>query len=776
MRKFCFLFIVIFFLSFSIQGEQRENITINRVLFDNQNDKTVFVFKTSSFIPLPPIYNDPSDILLVKMELNQASIKDIPKEYNVNSSIVKKLVLQEREKGVLANFFLAKPVPYRVYSERDGLLVNFYNPESVPSAKEKNLSPQVPQEENVSKPREEKVVPEVQVRDLKINSFEGGIEVLVIGENLNKFEDFTLQNPNRIVVDLIDAKNLCMKGVFPVKGSEIVKSVRVAQNKTSPYVTRVVIDVTGKIPEYNVKSVADGVLVTVFSQKPVASEEKGREETPGKEEKVHPSEPAKIAPVEKKEEKVETPKAPPSPKVEQEKPREEPRVEKAKEKKPEEKPKEEPKAPAQELFQPKVITEEGKVYKGEKFTFRFKDADIRDFLKFIATVAEINIIIDPGVTGRVTCELVQIPWDQALDLILKTNGLGSVMEGNVLRVAKIETLTKEQEAARRLKEAQQLAGELKVITRTLSYAKAKSVQPILQKQLSPRGEIIIDERTNTLIISDIPDKVGVIDKLIETLDAAIPQVSIEARIVEINTNYTKNLGIQWGFFAAADAAYGNQTSLRFPNSIVVDGSAIKEGGLINNPLDGYAVNLPAPAFSSGLGISLGNVVDTFRLDLALTALETSGQGKILSAPKISAQNNETAEILQGRQIPVQTVANNTVTTRYVNAALELHVTPQITAEGTIIMTIEIRNDAADFANLVQGIPPIITQSAKTTVLVKDGGTAVIGGIYRIEDTVTTNSVPGLSRIPIIGNLFKGFSKNVLNKELLIFITPRIIKG
>jgi type IV pilus assembly protein PilQ len=769
MKKISLLLIVILFLSFSIQGEQKESASINKVVFDNQNDKTVFIFKTSSFVPLPPIYNDPSDILLVKMELNQINMKDIPREYNVNSSVVKKLVLQQREKGVLANFFLAKPVPYRVYSEREELFVNFYNPESVPSAKSTSSSPQAVSEKTTSPAKEEKPLITTQVRDLKVNQFEGGLEILVIGENLNKFEDFILENPNRIVVDLVDAKNLCMKGVFPVKGVTVVKSVRVAQNRTSPYVTRVVIDVTGKIPEYNVKSVADGILVTVFSSKPPAP--KVSAEVPKKEEKITPPE-TKITPVEKKEEKVEVPKSPEPSKIEQEKPKEE----KIKEQKPEEKPKEEPKKPAQELFQPKVITEEGKVYRGQKFSFRFKDADIRDFLKFVATVANINIIIDPGVTGRVTCELTSIPWDQALELILKTNGLGSVMEGNVLRIAKIETLTREQEAARRLKEAQQLAGELKVITRTLSYAKAKAVQPILQKQLSQRGEIIIDERTNTLIISDIPDKVGVIDKLIETLDAAIPQVSIEARIVEINTNYTKNLGIQWGFFAAADSAYGNQTSLRFPNSIMVDGSAIKEGGLQNNPLDGYAVNLPAPAFSSGLGISLGNVVDTFRLDIALTALETSGQGKILSAPKISAQNNETAEILQGRQIPVQTVANNTVTTRYVNAALELHVTPQITAEGTIIMTIEIRNDAADFANLVQGIPPIITQSAKTTVLVKDGGTAVIGGIYRIEDTITTNSVPGLSKIPVIGNLFKGFSKNVLNKELLIFITPKIIKG
>ncbi len=761
MRKNLFFLTAILMLTFISLAQQKENVSINKVTFDNRGDKTVFVFKTSSFIPLPPIYNDPSDLLLVKMELHQASLKDIPREYHVNSAVVKKLVLQEKEKGILANFFLIKPVPYKVSTEKDGVLVDFYNPENVPATKLPS-SPQVPAEKPSSSVKEEKKLEISQVKDLKVNPFEKGVEILVIGENLNKFEDFTLENPNRIVVDLIEAKNLCARGLLPVRSSDVLKSVRVAQNRTSPYVTRVVMDVVGKIPEYNVKRVSEGILITVFSGKVPPAQEKATAEAPKKEDKVEALQPVQVSPpVEKKEEKVEVPKIPP-------------KVEKPKTEKVEEKPKEEPQKPDKDIYQPKVITEESKVYRGDKFTFRFKDADIRDFLRFIATVANINIIIDPGVTGRVTCELIQIPWDQALDLILKTNGLGSVMEGNVLRIAKIETLTREQEAARKLKEAQQLAGELKVITRTLSYAKARAVQPILQKQLSQRGEIIIDERTNTLIISDIPDKVSVIDKLIETLDAPIPQVSIEARIVEINTNYTKNLGIQWGFFAAADAAYGNQTSLKFPNSIILDGAGVREGGL-TNPLDGYAVNLPAPAFSSGLGISLGNIVDTFRLDIALTALETSGQGKILSAPKISAQNNETAEILQGRQIPVQTVANNTVTTRYVNAALELHVTPQITAEGTIIMTIEIRNDAADFANLVQGIPPIITQSAKTTVLVKDGGTAVIGGIYRIEDTVTMNTVPGLSKIPIIGNLFKGMSKNVLNKELLIFITPKIIK-
>jgi type IV pilus assembly protein PilQ len=262
------------------------------------------------------------------------------------------------------------------------------------------------------------------------------------------------------------------------------------------------------------------------------------------------------------------------------------------------------------------------------------------------------------------------------------------------------------------------------------------------------------------------------------LDTPAPQVSIEARIVEASSTFIRNLGIQWGAKGIVDPFYGNQTSLQFPNKILVDGALIPQGEVtkgIAGPLGGYAVNLPAPAFSTAMGFSFANVLDTFRLDLALTALESNGEGRIISSPKVSTQNNQQAEIIQGRQIPVQTVANFTVTTRYINAALELRATPQITAEGTIIMGIEIRNDAADFANLVNGIPPITTQSARTTVMVPDGGTTVIGGIYRTEDSITRDRVPVLWSIPIIGNLFKSFARTKTNRELLIFITPRIIK-
>lgn len=429
-------------------------------------------------------------------------------------------------------------------------------------------------------------------------------------------------------------------------------------------------------------------------------------------------------------------------------------------------------------FEPKVIAAVEEKYTGELITLRFKDADLRDVILYLGEFAGLNVIFDPEVRGTVTCDLRDLPWDQALDLILRNNKLGKVIEGNVLRVAPISTLTREDEEQRKLKESKELAGPLVVKTITLSYSKARDVQSLLMTKKSPRGEIIIDDRTNTLIISDVKENLELLERLIGVLDTPTPQVSIEARIVEATSTFIRNLGIQWGYRAIADPFFGNATSLEFPHKILADGSIIPQGIVtkgIGGPLGGYAVNLPAPAFTTAVGFSLANVLDTFRLDLALSALETSGEGRIISCPKITTQNNQAAEIIQGRQIPVQTVANFTVTTRYVNAALELRATPQITAEGTIIMTIEIQNNAADFANLVNGIPPITTQSARTTVMVPDGGTTVIGGIYRSEDSITRERVPFLHQIPLLGKLFRSFARTKQNRELLIFITPRIIK-
>jgi len=417
-------------------------------------------------------------------------------------------------------------------------------------------------------------------------------------------------------------------------------------------------------------------------------------------------------------------------------------------------------------------------YTGEPISPRFKDAELVAVVQWLAEFAGLNVVFDPQTRGTVTISVDSIPWDQFLDLILMINNQGKILEGNVLRIAPISKLAEEEKSQQSLRDAKEQSGPMQTKIYTLSYAKSKDVVDLLKGKKSGRGEIVTDDRTNTVIVTDVKEKIDLFDTLVATLDTATPQVQIEARIVEATSSFIQNLGIQWGAKGIADPFYGNQTSLQFPNKVLVDGAMIPQGIVtkgIGGPLGGYAVNLPAASFNSAVGLSFANVLDTFRLDVALSALETSGDGKIQSTERITTQNNKEGYVNQGRQIPVQTSANFTVTTQYMNAGLELRVTPQITAEGTIIMTLEIKNDAADFANLVNGIPPITTQSAKTTVTVADGGTTVIGGVYRIEDSITRDRVPFLHQIPILGNLFKSFSKTKTNRELLIFITPRIQK-
>ncbi len=590
---------------------------------------------------------------------------------------------------------------------------------------------------------------------------------------------FALENPLRLVVDLFGTRYEPALTTLPVNKQGITK-VRVAQFKDSDPlpITRVVFDLA-EVKPYAIQSDQNGLIIAFPDSSFSPSPEDLRAPAPGREAK--PQTPA----VAENQPGKTTPAVSPvsSTNLAESKEKANPRAseDKGVEKTP---PPEQQKeatgdsAQAQKKFEPKVIAAVEEKYTGELITLRFKDADLRDVVLYLGEFAGLNVIFDPDVRGTVTCDLRDVPWDQALDLILRNNKLGKTIEGNVLRVAPIGTLTREDEEQRKLKESKELAGPLVVKTITLSYSKAKDVQSLLMTKKSPRGEIIIDDRTNTLIISDVKENLDLLEKLISVLDTPTPQVSIEARIVEATSTFIRNLGIQWGYRAIADPFYGNATSLEFPHKVLADGSIIPQGIVtkgIGGPLGGYAVNLPAPAFTTAVGFSLANVLDTFRLDLALSALETSGEGRIISCPKITTQNNQGAEIIQGRQIPVQTVANFTVTTRYVNAALELRATPQITAEGTIIMTIEIQNNAADFANLVNGIPPITTQSARTTVMVPDGGTTVIGGIYRSEDSITRERVPFLHQIPLLGKLFRSFARTKQNRELLIFITPRIIK-
>jgi len=395
------------------------------------------------------------------------------------------------------------------------------------------------------------------------------------------------------------------------------------------------------------------------------------------------------------------------------------------------------------------------------------------------------------VGGKVTLKLTEVPWDQALDLILKTNGLGYSLEDNVIRIARLSDLQKEEQDRRKLAEEKALAGDLIDYTRRISYAKASTISDVIKKAgaLSARGQINVDDRTNTMIMRDLPAYVQKAKELIAELDRATPQVEIEARIVVTSRNFTRDLGIQWGFNHEQSPRFGNTTSQSFPNAIIINGSGVpatqgihadQNGEASNAGIGaagrGYAVNLPATGFNTGLGISMGNILGNFNLDLALTALERQGRGRLLSTPKVTTQNNKEAEIKQGVQIPIQTVANNTVTVTFKDAVLTLKVTPQITDAGTVILDLSVENNSADFANLVNGVPPINTQSAKTIVLVKDGATAVVGGIYQSNEQTSQQSTPFLGKIPILGYLFRNRFLTSTNNELLLFITPRIVKG
>ncbi len=420
-----------------------------------------------------------------------------------------------------------------------------------------------------------------------------------------------------------------------------------------------------------------------------------------------------------------------------------------------------------------AVPPRGHQYSGNPVSLDFQGADLRAVLRTFAEISGLNMVIDPKVNGTVDVALRDVPWDQALDIILRANGLEYRVDGTIVRIAPREVFTAEDKGRTDAAQAQALAGDLVVLTKTLSYAKAEELRDLLTRSaLSPRGTVQVDPRTNTLIISDLQERLQTANDLIATLDKPQPQVEIEARIVQTNKTYARQLGVQWGFNGKVDPTLGNTTGLAFPNNGSLGGQA---GGGTSAPPAGTVANFAVPGAPSAIGLALGSINGAFNLDAALSALESSGNGRLLSTPKVSTLNNVAAEMTQGVQIPIQTVANNTVTVQFKDAALTLKVTPQITSANTVIMQISVENATPDFSRSVNNIPPINTQRANTTVLVSDGMTTVIGGIYTSTTTNNTDRTPGLGSLPLLKWLFKRDAVSDQNTELLIFITPRIIK-
>jgi len=414
-----------------------------------------------------------------------------------------------------------------------------------------------------------------------------------------------------------------------------------------------------------------------------------------------------------------------------------------------------------------------------------KDVDLRDFFRLIHEISGLNVVVDPNVKGSLTIVLDDVPWDQALDIVLHNNDLDKQLDGNVLRIATKDTVRKEAEENRDLAKAQAEAADIVTTTRVLSYAKASDLATTLKKFLSERGDILADDRSNTMIIRDIPSTFPVIDNLLRQLDRKSQQVEIEARVVAANRSFSREIGTQFGLAFGANTAnnsnvvsgvsgVGTSPVVRnFPAGegppvLVGTGGPSATSGSI--PLN---TNLGAAAPTSGFGYSFSSA--NLALDMIITAAEDRGVGKLLSKPKVITQNNEKATVKQGTKIPVQTVVNNTVSVQFVDAVLELDVTPQITAEGTVYMDVTVENDQIDASiPRVEGIPAIDTQSAETKVTVNDGATVVIGGIIVTQQRTDIQQVPLVGSLPLLGNLFKHTTVSSSSQELLFFLTPRIL--
>jgi type IV pilus assembly protein PilQ len=430
-----------------------------------------------------------------------------------------------------------------------------------------------------------------------------------------------------------------------------------------------------------------------------------------------------------------------------------------------------------------------KRYTGRRIDLDFKGADIHNILRLLADVGQVNVIVADDVRGEVTIKMRDVPWDQALDVVLRSKGLGSVREGNLLRVAPLALLEKELEAE--IARQKQVADVLPLETRLIgvSYADAAQLLDKIRDLLSPRGKVSQDHRTNTLIVSDVSKNLQLIEDLVRNLDTQTSQVVIEARIVEANSNFSRQIGVQWGGTAFADSAHGNPTGLVFPYNVGVGGGAddpaASISGLVPGPRTGtgttgnpnFLVNMPAPAglgTGSAIGLTLGSVAGAFNLNLRLSAMESTGQVRILSSPRITTMDNIEAHIMQGVSIPVSVVSAMGAMTQFVDAQLSLGVKPHVTNEGTISMTVSITRNEPDFVNTgARGDPTIQKKEAKTTMLVRDGDTAVIGGIYTRNTGLAFTRVPFFSDIPVLGWFFRNRKENDNRTEFLVFITPRI---
>ena len=425
---------------------------------------------------------------------------------------------------------------------------------------------------------------------------------------------------------------------------------------------------------------------------------------------------------------------------------------------------------------------ERNVYSGEKLSLNFQDIDVRSVLQLIADFTNLNLVASDTVQGGITLRLQNVPWDQALDLVLKTKGLDKRKIGNVLLVAPADEIAaRERQELESQKQIQELAPLRRELLQ-VNYAKAADIAKLFQSVTagqnkdSERGSITVDERTNNIIAYQTQDRLDELRRIVAQLDIPVRQVMIEARIVEANVNYNKSLGVQWGGQTNKTGksnftAFGGLTSTASTTTATTTSSTGVTAAQTSSPF----VDLGATDATSGIGI--GFLTNNVLLDLELSAMEATGNGEIVSQPKVVTSDKETAKILKGTEVPYQEASSSGATTvSFKEASLSLEVTPQITPDSRIIMEVKVTKDEPDYLNAVLGVPPIKKNEVNAKVLVNDGETIVIGGVFSNTQSKTTAKVPFLGDVPYLGRLFRSDTVSEAKSELLVFLTPRIMNN
>ncbi|MGD1075652.1 MAG: type IV pilus secretin PilQ [Thermodesulfovibrionales bacterium] len=560
-----------------------------------------------------------------------------------------------------------------------------------------------------------------EITDISFDRGEGTVNVIIRGNGGMNPTVFTLKN--RIVVDIPDVS---LKAKIPSTVISPIKGVRAGRHDEK---TRLVIDLK-ELKGFDVSSVKDTIVVAIQSTE--AGAMAGRKEVP--------QEPQKPLVGEKKEAANQKAMSFPSG------------------------------GEITEAKEPETLVE-GK-YSGKKISLDFQDADIVPIFRLLADISGQNIVVSPDVKGKLTMKLVNVPWDQALDIILKTFSLGKSSEGNIIRIAPLSVFAKENEDRAKTRDSEAKAEPLETRIFSISYADVTVVDKAIKdsKILTSRGSLSVDRRTSALVVNDIPEVFPRVETLLATLDKPIPQVMIEARIVEVNTSVASDLGIQWGVKVSPVNGLSSLGGL----------STLNKGSFTGNPL---LVDFPSTSAGAGAGsgISFGmiNASNTLGLDVQLSALETLSKGRIISNPRVVTTDNEKATIMQGESDPYpQQTSEGTISTAFKDIVLSTEVTPHITPAGSIGMAVHVKKeDVTGHVTIAGSLVPVTSKiESETKVIVQNGETLVIGGIYKRTDNYSNSGTPGLMDIPVLGELFKQRANSVVTSELLIFITPRIVEA